>query len=108
MKNSSATALDAKHEEFVHERRSVLAPPSALLADFPVADLMLEFDTTPNMPYLDPTREAEWIVREIIDDYARDLDRTDRAMFLSRLAKLIAERCDLEGEASDETAEQIN
>lgn len=80
----------------------------ALLADFPVADLMLEVDYTPQMPYSDPSREAEWIVREIIDDYARSLDSTDRAVFLNRLVKLIAERCELEDEASDETAGQIN
>lgn len=60
------------------------------------------------MPYSDPTQEAEWIVREIIDDYAQGLDRTDRAMFLNRLMKLIAERCELEDEASDEAAGRTN
>ena len=60
------------------------------------------------MPNSDPTQEAEWIVREIIDDYARDLDRTDRARFLHRLAILIAHRCEAEDEASDEETGQIN
>lgn len=60
------------------------------------------------MPHSDPSREAEWIVREIIDDYARGLDRTDRAVFLKRLVKLTTERLKLEDEASDEEPGQIN
>ena len=60
------------------------------------------------MPNSDPTQEAEWIVREIIGDYARGLDHADRARFLHRLATLIAQLCEAEGEASDEETDQIN
>lgn len=80
-----------------------------LLADFPVADLVSEVHYARKMPDSGPTREAEWIVQEIIDDYVRGLDRTDRAVFLNRLMKLIADRCELEVEAcDDEAAGQIN
>jgi hypothetical protein len=54
------------------------------------------------------THDAEWILREIIDDYARQLSPSERAAFFKELSKKTAERSRVKDEASREDSTFIN
>jgi len=80
-----------------------------VLVIFPVAVLKSQVDREQTtMPHSDPAKEAEWIVREIVDDYAQGLSCTERARFLNRIAELISERRAVRDEPSDQDTERIN
>lgn len=44
------------------------------------------------MREFDPCSDAEWMLETIIDDFAQSLTPTDRALFYTHLAELLARR----------------
>lgn len=54
------------------------------------------------------THEAAWIMREIIEDYARQLSPSERVAFFKQLSKMTAARSRAKDEGADEDETLIN